>query len=341
VTNATTPFLRPPLLLNESGEVRRAGFEFELAGLTLFRAAALVRQVFPGDHVVRSTWVHRVESAHGPFELLLDTRVLKDKTYVGPLKAVGLDVTRMESHWLEGKVLDALPAMIPIEISTPPIPMDRLQPLDQLRRCLHDAGAKGTRASLFYAFGLHINPELPRHDPGSILAHLRAFLLLAPHLYEAGQTDATRRFSPYIRAFPTAYVGRVLSPLYPDNDLGRLIDDYLEFNPTRNRPLDLLPALAYLDEGRVMRAARERHLIKGRPAFHYRLPNCLIDEPGWTLAGEWNRWLLVERLAADTDLLFEASADYRRDASPWLARLRSRYVPALEEQAQPMPNLSA
>jgi hypothetical protein len=41
------------------------------------------------------------------------------------------------------------------------------------------------------------------------------------------------------------------------------------------------------------------HLVKPRPAFHYRLPNCMVDEADWTLAEEWNRWVVVERLAYD------------------------------------------
>ena len=67
--------------------------------------------------------------------------------------------------------------------------------------------------------------------------------------------------------------------------------------------LEELGTLAYLDRDRVMRAAKERHLIKGRPAFHYRLPNCLVDEPDWTVAREWNTWVAVERLAGSVLLL--------------------------------------
>ncbi|OBX33760.1 putative amidoligase enzyme [Halomonas elongata] len=38
----------------------------------------------------------------------------------------------------------------------------------------------------------------------------------------------------------------MLDPDYQP-DLRTLIDDYLEYNPTRNRELDLLPLFAYLD----------------------------------------------------------------------------------------------
>lgn len=88
--------------------------------------------------------------------------------------------------------------------------------------------------------------------------------------------------------------------------------DYLAHNPTRNRPLDMLPLLAHLDSRRVLHAAEDKHLVKARPAFHYRLPNCMIDEPAWTLAQEWNRWVAVERLAADPEKLASMSRDYLR-----------------------------
>ena len=49
----------------------------------------------------------------------------------------------------------------------------------------------------------------------------------------------------------------------------------------------------------------ERKLVKGRPAFHYRLPDCKVNQAGWTAAGAWNRWVYVETLAADEALLAE------------------------------------
>jgi hypothetical protein len=55
----------------------------------------------------------------------------------------------------------------------------------------------------------------------------------------------------------------------------------------------------------------DEHLIKPRPAFHYRLPNCLVDEPDWTIAREWNTWVAVERLAHDGDRLAEMSREFR------------------------------
>ena len=43
--------------------------------------------------------------------------------------------------------------------------------------------------------------------------------------------------------------------------------------------------------------------MSARPTFHYRLPNCRVDEPDWRIAHEWNAWVTVEALAADEDAL--------------------------------------
>lgn len=305
-------FRPPPVVQNVRGGVRKAGFEFEFTGVSLNVAAMHVRKVFGGEHVVRSTFVHAVRgTTAGEFAVEMDTTVLKDKTYEKPLRAVGFDARRRDAKWLEAALLGAFSTLVPTEVATPPLPVTELSPLDALRRRLRDSGAKGTRAGLLYAFGLHINPEIASDDPGYLLSVLRAFLLLFPWLRQRTEVDIARRISPYINPFPPAYARLVLDPDYPA-DAGRLIDDYLAHNPTRNRPLDLAPVLAHLDPGRVARRVQERHLVKPRPAFHYRLPNCMVDEPQWTIAREWNTWVAVEELANDPARVAEMSRGYLR-----------------------------
>ena len=105
---------------------------------------------------------------------------------------------------------------------------------------------------------------------------------------------------------------------------------FLAMTPTRNRPLDMLPLLAHIDETQVMAAPVERHLIKPRPAFHYRLPNCLIDEADWSLAEAWNDWLAVERLASDPAELERRRRDYMSRSGGLLdrlSRLKQRFLP--------------
>ena len=310
LTQQSTPFHLPPILHNARGEVRKAGFELEYSGMSLNLSATLVRTVFGGEHVAKSTFVHRVRGTRvGEFQVEIDTRVLKDKTYEQPLRAMGLDPEKLTGRWLEEALLTTFATVVPTEIGCPPIPVTDLAPLDELRRLLHKFGARGTRVSLLYAFGMHINPEIPSDDPGQLRDYLRAFILLYPWLKGRTEVDITRRISPYINPFPAAYARLILAPDYPA-DVGRLIDDYLAHNPTRNRPLDMLPVLSHLDKRRLMHRVEDPGLVKGRPAFHYRLPNCMVDEPGWTLAREWNTWVAVERLAADPDRLAAMSRDY-------------------------------
>jgi hypothetical protein len=309
---ATTEFLLPPVVHNARGEVRKAGFELEYSGLSINLSASLVRTVFGGEHVALSTFCHRVRGSRaGAFGVEIDTSFLKDQKYEPALRALNLDPNRHTRRWLEARLLETFALLVPIEIGSPPIPITDLAPLDELRRRLCRHGAKGTRASVFYAFGMHINPEIPSDDPGLLRDYLRAFVLLYPWLKQEADVDVTRSFSPYINPFPTDYVKLILRDGYPSSR-DRLIDDYIEHNPTRNRPLDMLPVLSHLDADRVMDRVQDRHLVKPRPAFHYRLPNCLVDEPGWTLAHEWNLWVAVEHLAHDPARLAEMSRDYFR-----------------------------
>ena len=144
-----------------------------------------------------------------------------------------------------------------------------------------------------------MNPELPDSNAETLLAYLQAFVCLFPWLLKRSEVDWSRRIAPYIDKFGSDYVEHLIAADYaPDRET--LIDDYLQFNPTRNRALDMLPAFANVDEKRV-RDVVDSNLIKPRPALHYRLPNCLIDEDGWNLDTPWRHWLQVEHLAADDD----------------------------------------
>jgi hypothetical protein len=309
-------FMLPPRLHNAGGNIRRAGFEFEFAGPSLEQSAGIVQQVFGGRHVIDSPHAQRVEGTrYGKFSVETDSAFLKDRAYLKPLRAMGIDTEKMNTDAIDGALFKLISAWVPYEIASPPIPVTELQPLDELRRLLLESGAEGTRVSVFYAFGLHINPELPDEEPRTMLRYLQAFLLLEPWLKQRVDVNVSRRIAPFINPFPPAFARLVLAPGYGDGDdreplKNRLIDDYLAHNSTRNRPLDMLPALSLLDEGRVMRQVEEPSLVKPRPALHYRLPNCLIDEPDWSLAKEWNTWVAVERLAQHPHTIREMAEDY-------------------------------
>src|SRR5688572_5811697 len=255
----------------------------EYAGLSIGPSARIVQETFGGHVTDISTFHQRVETPVGEFSVEIDTSFLKDKQYEKALRALGFDPQANDTTWLEKFLLEAASTLVPIEVSAPAIRIDRLDPLDDLRERLRRAGAKGTRAGLLYAFGTHINPEIADpEDPLIYRDFLRAIILLFPWLREQGKIDIARRISPYINPFPPDYARLILQPSYQPG-VAELIDDYLEHNPTRNRPLDLTPAFALLDRDRLVRAVEEMHLVNPRPTFHYRLPNCMIDEVDWTL----------------------------------------------------------
>lgn len=315
--------LAPPTLRRPDGAMRRVGVEVELGGLSLDAAAEIVRELYGGtiDRKNRFTSVVR-DTTLGDFGVEIDSAVLKDQRWENALGELGLG-----THLLVAvdDVLEKLArAWIPCEIASPPIPMDRLEALEPLRGALHAAGAKGTRASPLYAFGFQLNPELPSDDAETILRHLQSFVVLHDWLREVEHIDATRALTPFIGPYPIEWRRRIVATVEPPS-IEDLIDDYVASNPTRNRALDMLPAFAWLRPERVTPFAREPDRLHPRPTFHYRLPNSCIDEPGWSFAAPWNRWVTIERLAADAPRLARLCEEYaasldddRRDARDWI-----------------------
>ncbi|MCG5499322.1 amidoligase family protein [Ectothiorhodospira lacustris] len=306
-----TAFAPLPHRQTPDGSLRRVGVELEMADISLDAIAAIIIDCFGGKQHRHSPFEHEITGTRlGDFQLELDSSLLKRREYLDYLENMGVSVDRdAEPGTLEHTLAGVAGLIVPHEVVAPPIPHDTLPELDHLRARLQAAGAKGTHASLVYAFGLQLNLELARHDADYILRHLQAFLLLNDWLLEEAQTDLSRRLTPFVEPFPAKWGQRILRPDYAP-DLEQLIDDYLTDNPTRNRPLDMLPLFAHLSPGRIEAAPVEHHLIRPRPTFHYRLPDCRIDEPDWNLSMPWNGWVAVERLAADPQRLMAVARAY-------------------------------
>jgi hypothetical protein len=275
--------------------MRRVGVELEFGRLALDAAAGVVARHVGGAVEAPGRYEKKVMGDEaGPWEVEIDFAWLKElgrrtrdpEAVLTPLEEAGEDVLHSASEWL-----------VPVEVISPPLRLDRLGEVDTLIERLRRAGAQGTGSALLHAFALQLNPEMPATDAGTVLRYLQAFLCLAEWLQKRSKIDFTRRLTVYVDPFPKEYVRRVIARDYQP-DLPKLIDDYLAFNPTRNRALDLLPLFLYLDEPRV-RAAVDDPRVKPRPALHYRLPNCEIDRPGWGLRAIWEDWLQIEHLAAE------------------------------------------
>jgi len=321
VTRAPSSFQSPPNSRTQCGALRRVGFELEFTGLTLERATEIVARVTAGEAEFRSEVQSVVESEGlGAFDVELDWAYLKDRAARAQVAG--------EGHEWVAFLRQAAEGVVPMEIVCPPIALDDLDVLDDLVGALRAAGARGTEDSPLAAYGVHVNAEAPSLEPGEVLAVVRAFGLLQWWLVDRHEVDVSRRISPYIDLYPEAYVEHLTAD--GANTRDALFDGYLEHNPTRNRALDLLPLLAAIDEPRV-RARVDDSRIKPRPAYHYRLPDCLLERRDWSLADAWNPWVVVERVAADRDGLEALSRAFRAARRPLLGVSRGAWVETLED----------
>lgn len=294
-------FALPPILHNEQGQMRTVGIEVEFVGPSAERTAHALQEDLGGRVVEEDPHAFALKgSAVGDMTIELDTRMVHPAKHG---KGQGRVLPRIAA-WFGF----AASYLIPCELVTSPIPIDRLQELDRVLAILRETGAKGTQDAPFYAFGLHFNPEVPRQDADTVAAFMKSFVLLNPWLRREVAPDTTRDLLGFADPFPAEYVRKLAAPDYWP-DLTGFIDDYLEANPTRNRDLDLLPLLLHFDEKRV-RAILPNEKINGRPTFHYRLPDARVSDAGWSIAPDWNRWVCVERLAADRERLVAVGSAY-------------------------------
>ena len=298
-----------PCPLRHDGQPRRTGVEIEFAGLDEGGAAALVRRLWGGEgwHV-------------GPRSLEVTGSRLGDVT-------VELD-TALSDKGAQGLVLAALGDLVPVEIVTPPLAPGDLPQAERLVAALRAEGARGTRAATGYGFGLHLNPEVAAETAGHIVPVVRAFGLLDDWLRSFDPPDWTRLLLPFIKPWPRALVDRLAGEA-AGWSLAELTAAYLAHSPSRNRALDLLPLLEHLDPERVRAALPEGQARGGRPTYHYRLPEARVDEAAWSVAYEWNRWVVVERVAARPALL-DALAEGWLAHRAALTTLRGDWAPVVE-----------
>ena len=311
-----------PFSKRADGEPRRVGIEMEFCGLQLETIEQLLLQAGGENLQRKSDYLSEVDMPGiGTVKVEFDARIFSEMKVRKVFADWQLDGEKDDGGMtLEQRLSEEARRFVPYELIFPPVAIAEMERVDRVRAIFANA-AEGTRTSLFNAFGTHFNPELPQVDVATVLAYLRAYLVLEKRLEWLHDVDLTRRVLPFIDRFPRRYIERVMDPDYQP-DLQTFTADYLEFNATRNRPLDLLPILKELNLEAVQAALPEEK-IAARPTLHYRLPNCQIDDPEWTLAVEWKRWMEVERLANEPDKLRRASGHLHwRLVHPWRSRLQ-------------------
>lgn len=317
----------PPSPLNPENEERKAGFEFEFANLDVEKSCKIITDLFGGSIKHKHSLEADIEDTSlGKFKVELDSQIVKnwiislekEKSEIEDIDELKMQLSRF--------IGDAAGQIVPYEIVTPPIKFSQFNEITKLLDKLRKEKAEGTGAAFAYAFGLHINPEIASKEAQHIGSILKAFLILYPWMVQVMDIDITRRILTYIDPFPKDYIKLILAEDY-SYDLDKLFDDYIKYNPTRNRSLDLTPLIAELRPEKIKKLEKEdRELIKARPAFHYRLPNCEIDNPNWSVAKEWNYWIKVEKLAADKEKLDEMAKEYLKFLDKPFSSIRSQWI---------------
>lgn len=319
----------PDNLQTEAGDERRVGIEIELSGLGYDELVQLVAKRLNATPNLDSRYVTTLETDLGPFTIELDSDPIKD-----------LDLTdeRLPESIRElgGQAMEVIDAaaerIVPLEIISPPIPFSAVPRVESLMEMLREEGALGSREAIYYAFGLQLNPELPDLQPATLVRYFQAFAALYDWLKSRHQLDISRKFTTYIEPWSSRYVDRLMEDGYrPDQE--QLMRDYLEYNPTRNRALDLLPLFAHLDD-RLLAEYVDDPRIKSRPTLHYRLPDCDIDNPSWHFSSVWNDWVILEQIANNASHLADLRALYRERGKISLHNLTHSWLETTEDWLQ-------
>jgi hypothetical protein len=276
------------------GSPRLIGVEIEFAGIPEDRVADVVTASLGGTATQGDGpfWTVR-DSALGDLEIYLDTALRK-----------------FEQSSLRDELLRIGREVIPVEIVTAPIDMEQMQRLNTLVGDLRKAGAQGSGAGLFFGFGIHFNVQIASETIDDIRRPLLAYALIEDWLRAAYPIDEARRLLPFTDPYPTDFV-RALIGAGPGATRDDITGLYLGLTPSRNRGLDMLPLLAHFDKSRVDAVVADK--TSARPTFHFRLPDCRIDEADWSLAREWRHWVTVETVARDTALLHRLSDAWTDD----------------------------
>lgn len=296
----------PDIMATSDQTERRVGVEIEFSGIGYEPLVQLVARLLEGTATQQARYVTAIETASGAYTVELDS---------APIKDLDLQDGRLPDSIRElgGHAMDVIDAaaekIVPMEIICPPLAFRKLGEIEHLCDELSRAGALGSREAIYYAFGLQLNPELPDLNASTVVRYMQGFATLYEWLKRRHQLDLSRKLTTYIEPWSSRYTDRLIEPGYTP-DMTTLMRDYLLYNPTRNRALDMLPLFAHIDPELLAEYVDDPR-IKSRPTLHYRLPDCDIDNPQWHFSTVWNDWVVLEQLVNNAEDLQELTEKFR------------------------------
>ena len=289
--------------------VRKVGFEIEFAGIDAAGAARILARALGGEVAAESPHFARITGSRlGDLLLELDTR------YAKAAEDPGLIDRALDALGAREAAADMLAYLAPIELVTPPLAPEQFDALDEAVAALREAGLQGTKGATLNAFGMHLNIQLVPPEPARAIRIGAAYAFAEHWLRHVDPPDNARRATPFVDPYPVGYL-RALAQELEDGQVPPIEDFialYGHWNPNRNRGLDLWPLLGHLAP-EACRRVRGRAVKNARPAFHYRLPDSRLGQPGWSPRQPLARWDRLEAAADDADeleSLRRASLDY-------------------------------
>lgn len=310
---------------------RKVGFEIELAGLSIDQTSQVVVQEFGGQAMQDSSAEYSVNTPHhGQFKIELDAIPAKKlAAWLGERheKAAtsGSSFQAKFVETIDSATHSAASTIAPLEIVTPPLAVKDIPRLDTLCNRLRQQNAEGTKASFQNTFGLHINPEVMNEEPKAVINVMAAFAIMFPWLKREHGVDLTRHLSPFIEPYENDYVDLIASE-NGEPSWNKLITDYQRHNPTRNRALDMLPMMMHKRFELVRSLYGPDEKINARPTFHYRLPNCELAQPHWSVSKEWRRWLIVEQAASRENCLSDLKSAWHASKDVTLFENKNEFL---------------
>lgn len=291
---------------------RKVGFEVEFAGIDAAGAARILARAVGGTVESESPHFARVTGSRlGDLTLELDTR------YAKAAEDPGLIDRALDALGARETAADMLAYLAPIELVTPPLAPDEFDALDEAVAALGEAGLQGTKGATLNAFGMHLNPQLVPAEPARAIRVGAAYAFAEHWLRHEDPPDNARRATPFVDPYPTGYL-RALAHALADGSVPPLEDFialYARWNPNRNRGLDLWPLLGHLAPEACL-SVRGRPVKNARPAFHYRLPDSRVGQPGWSPRDALAQWDRLEA-AADAPDALEALRRACLDYADW------------------------